>query len=328
IVSAVDESPECVTISDPRVAGHPLIYVNQAFCRTVGYSRSEVLGRNCRFLQGPETEVGAVAAIVGAIRSGADCSVRITNYKRSGETFLNLLCLRAVTDAEGAARFYIGVMQEIRAGQRDLELLLAVRELSAQPADAQAAQARELADAFMPGFEGASPAELVDQLLQAAGETAEAFAREWIPSFLCSPSSDAVVRRLPVGCERPFGSASHLLWDQYRVEPAASGWLYSIVSAVDESPECVTISDPRVAGHPLIYVNQAFCRTVGYSRSEVLGRNCRFLQGPETEVGAVAAIVGAIRSGADCSVRITNYKRSGETFLNLLCLRAVTDAEG
>ena len=56
------------------IAGNPLVYVNAAFCDITGYSKAEAHGRNCRFLQGPETELAAVAALVDAQRRGAECN--------------------------------------------------------------------------------------------------------------------------------------------------------------------------------------------------------------------------------------------------------------
>ena len=78
-----------------------------------GFEREEVLGRNCRFLQGPETEPQRVASIQACIRKGVDCHVRITNYKKDGSTFVNLLSLRPIVDATGSLRFVIGLQSEV-----------------------------------------------------------------------------------------------------------------------------------------------------------------------------------------------------------------------
>ena len=166
-------------------------------------------------------------------------------------------------------------------------------------------------------------------MVRAAGEEAALSLRSALISFICSPLSDAVLQRLPLTIATGDGrspSVAHLLWEQYKVPPDAAGWLQSVISVVESMPVGVTLSDMRVAGNPLIYANQEFCRLTGYSKSEVLGRNCRFLQGPDTELSGVAALVHALRNGKDCAVRITNYKRSGATFVNMLSLRAVRDS--
>ena len=113
-----------------------------------------------------------------------------------------------------------------------------------------------------------------------------------------------------------------------QVPGETAGWLYLLVSVVESMPVCVTIADATLPGLPLVYVNREFCRVTGYSKSEAQGRNCRFLQGPDTELKSVAAVIEALRHGTDCVVRMTNYKRSGERMDSLLTLRSIYDSFG
>jgi len=108
----------------------------------------------------------------------------------------------------------------------------------------------------------------------------------------------------------------------------ASEWLYSFIGAAETYPACIVISDMAIAGNPMFYVNQEFCRTTGYAKKEAMGRNCRFLQGPRTEPASVAVIQDTLRRGVDCHVRLTNYRKNGETFQNLLSMRPVHDSNG
>ena len=85
------------------------------------------------------------------------------------------------------------------------------------------------------------------------------------------------------------------------------GWLYSIVSAVEKMGVSVCVADMRVAGAPLVYVNQLFCRTTGYDKGDFLGVNCRILQGPQTEVASVS---GRGRSARACSTRTLAVSRT------------------
>eukprot|EP00966_Prymnesium_polylepis_P067023 1555748-Prymnesium_polylepis.1 len=96
-----------------QVPGNPMFFVNQEFCKTTGYPKHEVQGRNCRFLQGPQTEPQSVAVIQDTLRRGVDCHVKLTNYRKNGDLFENLLTMRPVHDSNGVMRFCIGVQFEV-----------------------------------------------------------------------------------------------------------------------------------------------------------------------------------------------------------------------
>ena len=91
-----------------------MVFVNSEFSRTTGYTREEACGRNCRFLQGPDTEPEAIQVIRNTLSKGQDCHVKLTNYKKSGELFQNLLSMRPVFDADNIYRYVIGVQFEIK----------------------------------------------------------------------------------------------------------------------------------------------------------------------------------------------------------------------
>ena len=90
---ALDVAAEGVTIADARLPDRPLIYVNEGFERVTGYPAAEVLGRNCRFLQGPDTDPAAVAEIRAAVAGERECVVEILNYRKDGTPFWNRLSI-------------------------------------------------------------------------------------------------------------------------------------------------------------------------------------------------------------------------------------------
>lgn len=69
----------------------------------------QVLGRNCRFLQGPDTDPRAIQEIRSAVVEASECTVRILNYKKNGKAFWNMFSLAPMADVDGTVRFYIGV---------------------------------------------------------------------------------------------------------------------------------------------------------------------------------------------------------------------------
>ena len=102
-----------ITVADMRSPDHPLIFVNRAFERLTGYDRRELLGRNCRFLQGPDTDPLAVARVRRALADGAACTVTLSNRRRDGSSFLNELHLAPVHDEAGTLVSFIGVQNDV-----------------------------------------------------------------------------------------------------------------------------------------------------------------------------------------------------------------------
>jgi PAS domain S-box-containing protein len=78
-----------------------------------GYPAAEVLGRNCRLLQGPETDLAAVGRIRRAIAAGEECREVLLNVRADGSTWWNECSLTPVTDATGAVVQYIGIQTDV-----------------------------------------------------------------------------------------------------------------------------------------------------------------------------------------------------------------------
>lgn len=108
-----------MVLTNPNLDDNPIIYVNEAFERATGYSRTATIGRNCRFLQGKDTDKRDVDRLRQAIDREEDVTVDILNYRANGEPFLNRLIVAPVKDETGFCQFYIGIQKEIR--ERDLD---------------------------------------------------------------------------------------------------------------------------------------------------------------------------------------------------------------
>jgi PAS domain S-box-containing protein len=96
-------------VSDPRIAGNPIIFASSGFLELTGYPVERVLGRNCRFLQGPETDPASVAQMREAIDRGEDVSVTVLNYRHDGTTFLNNVMISGIRDATNQLLYYVGL---------------------------------------------------------------------------------------------------------------------------------------------------------------------------------------------------------------------------
>lgn len=102
-----------IAIADAKEPDKPTVYCNPAFERITGYDRSEIIGHNCRFLQGPDTDRAAVAQIRVALQEQHDCKVVLKNYRKDGTPFWNELAISPVRDSSGIVTHFIGVQADI-----------------------------------------------------------------------------------------------------------------------------------------------------------------------------------------------------------------------
>ena len=130
---AVAASSNGIVITDPGLPDGPIIYVNPAFERTTGYSRDEVLGRNCRFLQNDDRDQPAVAELRECIYAGNECRVVLRNYKKDGTLFWNELYVSPVHNEEGKLTNFVGVQNDVterKRAEEERDLLLAREQLA------------------------------------------------------------------------------------------------------------------------------------------------------------------------------------------------------
>mmetsp|Transcript_17353 Transcript_17353/g.50458 ORF Transcript_17353/g.50458 Transcript_17353/m.50458 type:complete len:434 (+) Transcript_17353:709-2010(+) len=113
LMSALSGSQQNFAISDPSLPDNPIVYVSGGFLELTGYTLDQVLGRNCRFLQGPGTDQAAVEVIRRGIREGVDTSVCLLNYKADGTPFWNQFFVAALRDAENNVVNFVGVQCEV-----------------------------------------------------------------------------------------------------------------------------------------------------------------------------------------------------------------------
>ena len=116
LISAVQHSTEAMVLSDPHQPDHPLIAANAAFSDMTGYGLDEIIGHNCRFLQGTSTDRTTALRIRDAIREEAGCIEWIVNHRKDGRAFWNLLFLAPVHDRAGRLLHYFGNQMDITAG--------------------------------------------------------------------------------------------------------------------------------------------------------------------------------------------------------------------
>ncbi|WP_428390200.1 PAS domain-containing protein [Lichenicoccus sp.] len=117
LIEAMGHSPEAMVLTASDLPDHPMIAVNAAFSALTGYPPDEAVGRNCRFLQGSETDPEASRRIGRCLAQQRGCIEWIVNYRRDGTMFWNLLFLSPVFDETGKLLHVFGNQRDITAGQ-------------------------------------------------------------------------------------------------------------------------------------------------------------------------------------------------------------------
>ena len=112
LLRAIEAAAHGITIADSS-DDHRLVYVNPAFVRMTGYSAQEALGRNCGFLQGPDTAPNSAAEIREALRAGRDISLVLRNYRRDGSAFWNEISICAVREGTGRITHFVGTQIDV-----------------------------------------------------------------------------------------------------------------------------------------------------------------------------------------------------------------------
>lgn len=126
----LDASSSPVVVTDALAPDQPIVLVNPAFEAMTGYRREEILGRNCRFLQGTDRDQPARGIITAALAAGRPCECELRNYRRDGTLFWNRLYLFPLRNDDGRIAHVVGIQHDIsaeKAAYASLEALAAER---------------------------------------------------------------------------------------------------------------------------------------------------------------------------------------------------------
>jgi PAS domain S-box-containing protein len=179
---ALSATAEGVVIADARLPHNPIIYANAGFERLTGYSVEDVMGRNCRFLQGPGTDLDTLERLRSAIHQKQECTVQLLNYRKDGSSFWNRLSITPIRDASREVTHFIGVQSDITEQKRTEEALQAAnRNLEAaaerlkHDLEAAAAVQRALLPSALPQVPGINLAWAFRPCQELAGDILNVF---------------------------------------------------------------------------------------------------------------------------------------------------------
>lgn len=108
-----------MVLTNPNREDNPLEVVNESFCRLTGYAEGEIVGKNCRFLAGPNTDAAATERLRAAIAERRSVATEILNYRRDGTAFLNAIMITPLYDADGQLAWFLGSQLDLGTQSRE-----------------------------------------------------------------------------------------------------------------------------------------------------------------------------------------------------------------
>nr|AML77889.1 putative LOV domain-containing protein [Cosmarium granatum] len=318
----------------------PVMFASEGFYQMTGYSALETIGKNCRFLQGADTDKAEVAKLKQAIQAGDSWCGRLLNYRKDGTPFWNLLTVTPVKDDGGKVVKFIGMQVEVTKyteGAKDKEtrpnaLPVSLIKYDARQREEAESNVSELLDEakrhpLLDGPLGAGAGEGgMDKLMQlpkveeeGAGEK-KTERRNSFMSMLSKKEKGAAAQ--------PSAAEAQAAEEEEGDVDRKNRKGMDLATTLERIQKNFVITDPRLPDNPIIFASDDFLELTEYSREEIIGRNCRFLQGPDTNPKTVQRIREAINAEEDITVQLLNYTKSGKPFWNLFHLQAVKDTKG
>jgi PAS domain S-box-containing protein len=145
---AMERTRTPMVVTDPRKADNPIVLANDAFLALTGYDAEEVIGSNCRFMQGPDTDPAAVARLRAAVAEAREFTTEILNYHRDGRPFWNQLLISPVFGDDGELMYFFASQIDV-TDRKSAQELSAAERLLLKEVDHRAKNALALVQAIM-----------------------------------------------------------------------------------------------------------------------------------------------------------------------------------
>ncbi|WP_287130405.1 PAS domain S-box protein [Candidatus Cyanaurora vandensis] len=349
----VDNGLDAIVITDGLLTqpGPRILYTNTVFTQMTGYSPSEVLGSTPRLLQGPNTSTALLEQLRHCLQQGQSFRGEAVNYRKDGSEYQVEWSISPVRDADGLVRYWVSV-------QRDVTQQRQAEEVSCQNEQ----RYRNIIETTTEGAWVIDPegqtSFVNDHMANMLGYTPVEMIGQTFFDFMDEEGKQLATRllarrRAGVREQHDFKFQhrdSRAVWAIVSTDPlydaegrfvGALGLLTDITSRKKAEEEMrlfnrvlqattngVVVADARQPETPIIYCNPAFERLTGYTLTEMVGRSCRFLQGPETEPEAVAQLRQAMVEVRECQILFKNYRKDGSIFLNEFSLAPICDEHG
>nr|AML77717.1 putative LOV domain-containing protein [Crassula perforata] len=385
---ALSTFQQTFVVSDATKPDIPIMYASAGFFKMTGYTSKEVIGRNCRFLQGSDTDPEELAKIRETLKEGSSYCGRLLNYKKDGTSFWNLLTIAPIKDETGKVLKFIGMQVEvskhtegskekafrpnglpeslIRYDARQKEMATSSVTELIQAVKRPRSMSESTKRPFMRKSEGSvSETDRDDAIANKRTPENETLPRRYshnigrtsmesineFPEKKQKKSKRLSFMRMIKKNQSSFesfddgvaadyygndqddfdefendGDRPESLDNAVRHKEMRKG--IDLATTLERIEKNFVITDPRLPDNPIIFASDSFLELTEYSREEILGRNCRFLQGPETDPSTVKKIREAIDTQTEVTVQLINYTKTGKKFWNVFHLQPMRDQKG
>lgn len=369
-IAAIDQVVEQtarhgVFVTDPNQPNNPITYANHAIESITGYSREELIGKNCRFLQGPGTDAGTVNEMREAIAANKPCTVVLKNYRKDGSMFWNELTISPVMDRDGNTSNFVGVQHDVTEQQLTKDYNTKLAALTAEGDFARASRnrlAQIVEESANEIFVANADTYLMLDVNRAARENL-GYSREeslqlgpW--DFVVGLTLEGIeslieplrkgtidtqvfesVHRRKDGTTYPV--AVHLQLMASQKPPVYVAIVQDITHrkyqeetiklrdrAIEALDVGVSITDATKENSPLVYVNRALCELTGYTPDELLGQGVRMLQMDDQHQVEHFKLMEAQAKGEPIQVLLKSTRKDGSHYMDEVSLSPVRNASG
>nr|AML78218.1 putative LOV domain-containing protein [Prunella vulgaris] len=326
---ALNELPDCFTITDPCVSGHPIVFASNGFLKMVGYSSEEVIGRNGRMFQGPETDRRSVMVIREAIREEKGVQISMLNYRKDGTPFWMLFQMCPVFSKEdGRVINFVGVQVPLSrrprlSGIRLRNDAMSLCDDGGGLRDIRCCRREVCSDSILE-MGRASSMESVSSL----DDQEDKINMPCEANELEKTKATAAVKNILSVLTHYSQYTGRLVCGKRCCSTGNARLVSSLNISLGRIKQSFVLTDALLPEIPIVYASEAFLKLTGYARHEVLGKNCRFLSGNDTDPATQFEIKECIRNQQACTVRILNYRKDRSPFWNFLHISPVRIASG